>query len=46
MNELTHLDLFSGIGGFALAAKWNGYAIVPQVAAEIIRNINLVMENQ
>ena len=25
MNELTHLDLFSGIGGFALAAKWNGY---------------------
>ena len=25
INELTHLDLFSGIGGFALAAKWNGY---------------------
>jgi DNA (cytosine-5)-methyltransferase 1 len=25
MSELTHLDLFSGIGGFALAAKWNGY---------------------
>ena len=25
MNEKTHLDLFSGIGGFALAAKWNGY---------------------
>jgi DNA (cytosine-5)-methyltransferase 1 len=25
VNELTHLDLFSGIGGFALAAKWNGY---------------------
>ena len=25
MNERTHLDLFSGIGGFALAAKWNGY---------------------
>ena len=25
MNEFTHLDLFSGIGGFALAAKWNGY---------------------
>jgi len=25
MNEKTHLDLFSGIGGFALAANWNGY---------------------
>ena len=25
MNERTHLDLFSGIGGFALAARWNGY---------------------
>ena len=24
-EERTHLDLFSGIGGFALAAKWNGY---------------------
>lgn len=28
MNEKTHLDLFSGIGGFALAAKWNGYKTV------------------
>ena len=28
MNEPTHLDLFSGIGGFALAAKWNGYRTV------------------
>ena len=28
MNELTHLDLFSGIGGFALAAKWNGFQTV------------------
>jgi DNA (cytosine-5)-methyltransferase 1 len=27
-NEKTHLDLFSGIGGFALAAKWNGYRTV------------------
>jgi DNA (cytosine-5)-methyltransferase 1 len=25
VNEKTHLDLFSGIGGFALAARWNGY---------------------
>lgn len=23
-HERTHLDLFSGIGGFALAANWNG----------------------
>jgi len=24
MGEITHVDLFSGIGGFALAAKWTG----------------------
>ena len=24
MNSLHHLDLFSGIGGFALAARWTG----------------------
>jgi len=28
VNERTHLDLFSGIGGFALAAKWNGFCTV------------------
>lgn len=26
--RLTHIDLFSGIGGFALAAKWNGIETV------------------
>jgi len=24
MRALTHLDLFSGIGGFSLAARWTG----------------------
>ena len=28
MNERTHLDLFSGIGGFALAAQWAGFRTV------------------
>ena len=26
--EFTHLDLFSGIGGFALAARWAGIKTV------------------
>lgn len=28
MREFTHLDLFSGIGGFALAARWAGFKTV------------------
>lgn len=27
-KELTHVDLFSGIAGFALAAKWAGFKTV------------------
>jgi DNA (cytosine-5)-methyltransferase 1 len=28
LNDLTHVDLFSGIGGFALAAGWAGFRTV------------------
>jgi DNA (cytosine-5)-methyltransferase 1 len=28
VNERTHLDLFSGIGGFALAARWAGFRTI------------------
>jgi len=28
LNEKTHIDLFSGIGGFALAAGWAGFRTV------------------
>ena len=38
---VVHLDLFSGIGGFALTADrvFGNNAIVPQVAEEIMRAI-------
>jgi DNA (cytosine-5)-methyltransferase 1 len=28
VNEFTHIDLFSGIGGFSLAAQWAGFRTV------------------
>ena len=49
MNKPTHLDLFSGIGGFALAARWAGFETVgfceiePYAQQVLIKNFGAVM---
>jgi len=42
MNAPTHLDLFSGVGGFAIAAEWAGFTTVG--FAEISRRCCAVLQ--
>jgi DNA (cytosine-5)-methyltransferase 1 len=41
---VTHIDLFTGLGGFALAAKWNGYKTV--VMCEINEDLTPWLEQE
>lgn len=52
MNEKpTHIDLFSGIGGFALAARWTGYETIVFCEKDewcqrvLAKNFGAVVEN-
>ena len=38
---MTHIDLFTGIGGFTLAASWTGYRTVVMCEADPFRRAGL-----